>query len=242
MSNYSTQKCKVLDHSLSHQCAEVMAKSFLNSPVYKFIFSDCKDEHERLTSLTWFFERRLNMILKKSPSALRGIVDYDKDKTPNVIACLLWNEQSLEDFTTWDMIQVGLWEIPIRFGFNTMKRMMDFVQTIKKEKDSFYEKYDAEERSNAKDRKVVRYMLNHMVVRTEFQGQGIGSSALKQTFLEYDQKDVPAELWLYTQEKKNVTFYSRLGFEVVHEKAYADSGSNETESCNFHQWTMKKML
>ena len=64
------------------------------------------------------------------------------------------------------------------------------------------------------DRRCAR--LERMTVLPARQGQGVGSRALREVMTEADAEGLA--IVLYTQEARNLTFYGRLGFEVVAEK------------------------
>ena len=57
-------------------------------------------------------------------------------------------------------------------------------------------------------------ILERMVVEPTVQGRGVGSSCLKSAL----PPDAGVPVVLTTQLQSNVDFYSRLGFQVVHEQ------------------------
>ena len=57
--------------------------------------------------------------------------------------------------------------------------------------------------------------LERMTVLPEYQGKGVGTFALSKALQEADELGMPCILG--TQERRNVVFYSRLGFKVVDE-------------------------
>ena len=112
----------------------------------------------------------------------------------------------------YDMVRAGLLTAPCRFGFGAVGRLL----SVK----SFFEAVEEEVLSSlAKDgtcAKVVR--LERMTVLPRCQGKKIGSRALRQALDEADKQQLA--VLLATQEERNITFYRRLGFEVIREAPY----------------------
>ncbi len=75
------------------------------------------------------------------------------------------------------------------------------------------------------------FILERMVVDPAYQGQGVGSAAVAAALAPLDQPVI-----LTTQLQRNVTFYERLGFEVVNTQQFG--GSTEEYAYGFKSWTM----
>ena len=114
--------------------------------------------------------------------------------------------------TMCDMVSAGLLTAPFRFGFGAMQRLL----SVK----SFFEAIEEEVLSSLTEdgtcAKVVR--LERMTVLPRCQGKKIGSRALQQALDEADKQQLAVRL--ATQEERNVTFYRRLGVEIVREAPY----------------------
>jgi GNAT superfamily N-acetyltransferase len=189
--------CQILPRSLIPQAAAVMAEAFVDSPAYNYMFQDF-DKKRRQQALEWLFRRNLQIVISQHPSALRGIVT-DSDE---VVACFLWTPL-LNKPTLLDMIQSGLWQVPLYFGFGSLRRLLETMRTL----DEYARQYFGS--SNGKE--VV--LLERMVVRPDYQGQGLGTKCL-QTVLSWS---TAQQVRLTTQLECNVRFYQRLGFQVVGE-------------------------
>jgi len=204
----STIECQILDSSYIATCSRIMAEAYIDSPVYVYIFQDFPISEQRKNCLEWLFQRNLRMIFRKTDSALRGIL---KDDT--VIACFLWMPSEFQEASFSDMMTVGLWEIPFRFGYKTMKRLLHVMDEMKDDLTEMRGRFASDE---------PYIMLERMVVRPEYQGQKWGSRVLQTTF---ESMKKPREVWLTTQLERNVTFYSRLGFETASVQNHFESDS-----------------
>ena len=212
----STNKyeCQILNESHIDQCSKVMAKAFCDSPAYKYMFQEMTSE-QRSDFLRWLFNANIRLTMSKCPTVLRGVVipsnddseDNDNEgKEDQVICCFLWTPSPYHDLSTWEMIKAGLWQLPYRCGsWTALKRLFKVLDAHDNEKH-----FDVHEDF---------VLLERMSVLPEYQGQKIGSTALKETLAQHfsigDNDDEPRPVRLSTQEERNVTFYKRLNFEVV---------------------------
>lgn len=207
----NTVHCQVLPAAFADEAATVMAHAFSDSPVYNFIFQH--DQEYRRHALEWLFKRNLPLILRRCPSALRGVLN-DKGE---VVACFLWTPSPHQKLSTWDLLKAGMWLIPYRFDISTLFRLMKVVDTFD---DAHIRFYDQEEEFCS---------LERMSVRPDYQGQGIGTKILKTVITQTSRT-----MRLETQEERNVRLYERLGYTVIGEIDFAEEGCDY----KFHSWFM----
>eukprot|EP00435_Cladocopium_sp_Y103_P011346 s1042_g2.t4 len=102
------------------------------------------------------------------------------------------------DVSFWQMLQAGILKLPLIFGPSALRRLLQA-------------KAVEEGEINVDG----AYKLERMVVEPSAQGKGIGTRALQLALTESDASGHP--VLLTTNEERNVTFYQRLGFEVIRE-------------------------
>jgi ribosomal protein S18 acetylase RimI-like enzyme len=205
-----------------------MAKAFCESPSYQYLFQDIQCLKSRAKALEWLFVRNLTLTVGTCPQALRGVLDTLNDN--KVILCFLWTPGANQEISLWDMIRAGLWQVPFKFGMGTLKRVLRLVEAHELEaKESTKQHHQDDDDDDARTDIDTDFVhLERMVVLPEYQGQGWGSRALKET-LESETRMVR----LATQEERNVRFYQRLGFEIAGER---DMFGDDDPDHKYHSW------
>ncbi|CAB9525352.1 Acetyltransferase (GNAT) family [Seminavis robusta] len=240
---YSISDLKILDASYIKECSKVIAEAFSDDPTYRYVFRGTKAY--RRNSLEWLFERNLKLTMGKSPSVLRGILN---NETGQVLCCFLWTPLEHSDLSMWEMLTAGLWEVPFRFGFPTLQRLLNLIDSMKAD-GSNIGTHDGttplDSRNQEESEKVYMIKLERMAVLPSFQGRGLGSKALRSVLEEEQQKvnKMPGEnpqihIEFTTQLERNVQFYLRLGYKVTFDKDYYEEVSEYT----FHSWHMMQVL
>jgi ribosomal protein S18 acetylase RimI-like enzyme len=196
------------------ECALVMAKAFCNSPSYRYILQYKLDEKDRIACLQWMFTLNMQLLLRKHPAALRGMIHVP---TQTVVACFFLTPNPFQKMSAWEMITGGLWQVPFRFGFGTYQKLMQVLDDVRDEAARLY------------DQKEDFVTLERMVVLPEYQGNGLGTKALQAAL-----RQTTLEVRLSTQEERNTQFYKRLGFEIVGEKEFYP----DNKEFGFHSWMM----
>ena len=148
----------------------------------------------------------------------------------------------------WDMIRVGMLLGIYKFGWNRFHRLLEVNNWFENEENNALKLYygddgtiktttkTEQEQETPKNNNIIR--LERMVVLPNYQGQGIGSSALNEALKEADQHQL--DVFLVTQEKRNVNFYTRLGFKVIQESIFEPtSADNATASTATSSTTMR---
>ncbi|QDZ17899.1 hypothetical protein A3770_01p04170 [Chloropicon primus] len=121
---------------------------------------------------------------------------------------------SMQDISLWAMLVAGILKLPFLFGLARLKRLL---------RAKSLEEGALNEWGSA-------FRVERMVVSPAMQGRGIGTRALQ---LAVEEADAAGQaVALSTNEERNVTFYSRLGFEV------AQSMAREIDGESYHVWHM----
>lgn len=208
---------QILDASHIPECAKIMAQAFSDSPAYNYIFQENQEYRE--SALEWIFQRNVQLMIQKCPTVLRGFVN----RQGQVLACFLWVPSNTSKLTMWEMIMAGMWQIPFRFGLATLQRLLQLM-------DSMEAAMSATVSSHNQTNPMPFIHLQRMVVRPDCQGKGIGSRSL----LAILQESHNITVHLDTQEKRNVRFYQKLGWEVAEEQDFCQQDAN----FQFHSWHM----
>ena len=175
--------------------ARLAAAAFANTPCYTEILPG--DERERVSFLEWLFEKNFSLRLDDDC----GRCTYDGD---TLISFFMFVKPDVRHPTFCDMIKAGLILGLWSYGYSAVQRLLST-------KIWFEEK----EEEVLGDRAGTMIRVERMTVLPSYQGKGVGSHALRAALRESDELGIPCILG--TQEERNVTFYSRLGFEVVDE-------------------------
>jgi len=213
------------------EAADLAANALIDNPIYTAICGpanqsttaadddDGPSRSFRQRFLSWIFEK--NFRLRSGTCVNRALFDgsnNDKKKNKQLVAFFMFLPPNTPDVGLLDMLRVGMAAAPFLFGIDVVRRLL----SIKDE----YERIERivvadhrHHRHHRHDNNVPMYRLERMVVRTEMQGRGIGSRALREALRESDAAGLP--VLLSTQEERNVRFYGRLGFEVVKEDEIA---------------------
>ena len=75
-------------------------------------------------------------------------------------------------------------------------------------------------------------MLERMVILPEYQGKSIGTRSLRA--IPEEELSQGLDVHLQTNEERNVRFYERLGWEVIHDQDYCQ----DDPDYSFHSWHM----
>lgn len=125
--------------------------------------------------------------------------------------------------TLWTMLRVGLLQGLVSYGFGTVRRLLQ-TKTW----------FENKEREILGSREAIK--LERMTVLPEMQGRGVGTFSLSTALDEADRGLLgrdrrtgrPLPCVLATQDRRNLVFYGRLGFEVVDESQVVIGGKEYT--------------
>ncbi len=200
-----------------NEVADMLTDSFLTNPAYTLIFPQ---KNQRKDGLRWVF--KASLILNNQKQPLTRIIK-EKD-TGNIVGTFTIVPPQGVKSGLFAYLKIGIPGFITKFGMSSLIRMLRLDNGNKK--------------SLAESIKMPEYhYLSMVVVREEFRGTGIGSLAIKQAIEELTTSGLSCKLMgLTTQLPENVTFYSRLGFEKLHE-GYIDFQGNK-----YYNYTMKRHL
>jgi len=163
---------------------------------------------EQRRFLSWLFAR--NLWLRQDSGCNRAVV-LDGE----LVCSFMFVPPGTPDVSLCDMLRAGLLKLPLLFGLGRFKRLL----SAKRQEEGELEGLGA-------------FRLERMVVSPAVQGRGVGTRALRAALSEADAASAPVVL--STNEERNVTFYSRLGFEVVR------STTREIEGEAYPVWVMAR--
>ncbi len=195
----------------------LVAQAFLHSPIYSYIFEGL-DETRRLEALTWLF--RKNFYLRLSEGNCKCGFNNAPDNKPEMVCAFIMQPPGISPITSWVMVRNGILYLPLRYGFRALYRLLEVIAHYDENAGAIY-------KANPN---VSFSSVERMVVKPNFQGKGFGSRFLSQAIAAEEKKG--RAVFLTTQEFRNVVFYQRLGFKVLHEGASFSSATD---------WTMARM-
>lgn len=195
------------------EAAAVTAAAFEASPVYVALAGRDALPNDRRRLLRFIFERNLWL---RMPSGCNRVVIHDG----RVVCSFMLVTPAVPKVRTVDMVRAGLLKLPFLFGLGVLRRLFTLISRGEA----------IETAIKAELGHPPMCLLERMVVAPEMQGQRIGSRALAQALGETDAAG--CHVLLATNEERNVTFYSRLGFRVVRRV------DEEVEGFQYTAWYM----
>ncbi len=183
----------------------VLARAFDDDPMLVYILPD---DATRSKPARWFF----------TVAAKYGHKFGEVDTTAgNVEGDAIWLPPGEQKVSPWRMAQAGMLAVPLRFGFPAFRRFLTVVNHM--------------EHLHDKDMAAPHWYLMVLGVDPPRQGQGVGGALIAPKLAQADAEGLPC--YLETMKARNVTFYQKHGFEIVHEGDIPKGGP--------HFWTMKRM-
>jgi GNAT superfamily N-acetyltransferase len=129
----------------------------------------------------------------------------------------IWMPPGQAKVSPWRMAQVGMLAAPLKFGMGAFRRFLTVVNHV--------------EHLHERDMAAPHWYLMVLGVDPPRQGQGVGGALIAPKLAQADAENLPC--YLETMKSRNVTFYEKHGFEIVHEGDVPKGGP--------HFWTMKRM-
>ncbi len=191
------------------EAAALTAAAFAGRPnTWRAVCGAATPADAQLHFLTWLFAR--NLWIRRDSGCIRAVMVGGE-----LVCTFMFVPPELIDVSLFDMLRAGLLKLPLLFGLGRLKRLLRVKSLEEGELEG-----------------VKAFRLERMVVTPSMQGRGIGSRALKAALGEADAAGLPVVLT--TNEERNVTFYSRLGFEVTR------SATREIDGESYRVWTMAR--
>ena len=194
----SALQFKYLTPSGLEEASSLAAAAFAKAPCYVEMLPG--NEEERVVFLKWLFEK--NFMLRMDKQCCRCTYDGNK-----LVSFFMFTLPSIRHPNFCDMLKVGLVLGLWSYGYGTVNRMLA-IKNWFEEKESAILK-----RLNKENTQMIR--LERMTVLPSCQGKGVGTASLTKALEDADKLGLACILG--TQETRNVTFYSRLGFKIVDE-------------------------
>ena len=195
-----------IDSSIK-QASAMAAESFSNNPLYKDIFRG--NVEDRIPMVDFLFLKNLAMLSSRGRDFL--YYSYSESGDMECFFILVPNDKS--NFSFWEKMSWGLYEFPFRCGFESTSRLIATSDC--------YDKFALDLMKDTPN-----YLhLQRMVVNVNMQGKGIGSRCLGKALNDTADK-LQLPVILSTQDIRNVTFYSRLGFELVRTEEFKANNEN----------------
>ena len=179
------------------EAAHLMAAAFLYSPVYIYIFEGL-DAEKRQEALFWLFNRNIYLRLSSSRCAFDEI-------SGKMVCCYMLHGSDDKNISIWSMLTNGILTLPFLYGLKAFTRLLEVK--------AYHERLDDGLRKTRIINTKKYITLERMVVSPTVQGHGIGSKCLHDGLIEAQRSGV--DVYLTTQEIRNISFYSRLGFVVI---------------------------
>jgi len=188
--------------------ANLLAKVFLvdNHPSYGYVYGqeEKKDEVAWMAFLSWLFLANLGLFVSN-----RQMVGCFDCKTDNLVGFYMFHDPTCEEPGVIMWLLNGILWVPVKFGLPLFRRLLE-VQS------------DGVVVREFQTKKIKHWRLERMAIEPDLQGKGLGSAMLKARILsEADKLKMP--IILSTQKTINVKFYSKLGFERVHQQHFGPS-------------------
>ncbi|MDL2277714.1 GNAT family N-acetyltransferase [Parabacteroides sp. OttesenSCG-928-G07] len=203
-----------MQHSEINVVAEILTDAFITNPAYSIIF---KQENRRKEGLLWLF--KTNLLMHNHKQTLTRVIK-EKDTKKIIGTYTLVPPQGVENsYSVY--AKIGLFSFISTFGIDPLIRMLGLDKC---NKSSLMQSIKVSE----------YYYLSMVVIREEYRGTGVGSYAIKHAIQELISSNPTCDLMgLTTQLPENVTFYSRLGFNML------DEGYIDFKGDQYYNYTMK---
>jgi|GEM_PF-1034484 len=214
MTNIKKIVIEKIQHSEIKEIAGILTDAFITNPAYSIVF---KKKSRQREGLLWLF--KASLILDNHKQKLTYVIK-EKDTGKIIGTFTLIPPQGVKKGITV-YSKIGIVGFIAKFGLHSFFRMLRLDDcnklTLKKSiKTSTY------------------YYLSMVVIRKEYRGMGIGSYAIRNAIEELiASKPSCNMIGLTTQLPENVTFYSRMGFELL------DEGYIDFEGDKYSNYNMK---
>jgi GNAT superfamily N-acetyltransferase len=214
-------KLQSLPFSHRRDAAILAARAFCDSPAYVYILRG--DRVFRQEALVWLFERNIALV-QDAPNASDPTRCLLSDS--GRVLCFFWLTPIVSHVSLWSKIRAGLLFFPILFGWKPFVRLLSLGDAFDKTTCSLVQKFVPSElvRQNT-------LVLERMVVEPTLHGRGLGSACLHSAL---SQAAAGSAVVLTTQLQRNVEFYTRLGFHVIHEQRVGAAA----DPFSFRSWCM----
>ena len=179
----------------SSQVSEVLARAFQNDPLLKYLVPD---DARRVRLLPSFFSLVVRYCLRYG--------EVYTNETLEGVACWLAPGNTMP--TIGRMLRIGVHVSPLQFGWAGLRRFMAVAAYT-----------DAIHMRVAWGQ---HWYLWALGVDPSYQGRGIGGVLIQPVLARANATRLPC--YLETENKRNVAFYQKYGFEVISEGEVPNGG------------------
>jgi GNAT superfamily N-acetyltransferase len=221
----------LLEHHQVNEAASLAAAAFISSPSYSYIYEGLTPA-KKLEALTYLFEVNIRIRVETCGGAWCAFEEDQEassSKPSQMLCFFMLQSPGTEDIGSWTMIKNGILLFPFRFGYRAFQRLLEVKD--------YHEKIEAQAVVTHGSGGATKgfAQLERMVVHPKAQGCGIGGRSLKAALNKAS--EAGDSVLLETQLEINVSFYEKLGFEVIgkDEQYFKIDGSKGVTN-----WTMVK--
>jgi ribosomal protein S18 acetylase RimI-like enzyme len=177
-----------LDPRQKKKASSVLAAAFFDYPMFTFYFPDPK---RRARYLPWYLGNVLNCALRYG----------EVYTTPEISGVAFTLPPGHTKLSTWEYIQNGFLGAPFLLGFRNYRRSMDCETFVGNTHEKIMDSRP-------------HYYLWGLVVDPGQKRKGIGTALMQPVNAKADADKKP--IYLETHDEKNVAYYQRMGFDLVH--------------------------
>jgi len=206
-----------IHHAEIDEVARLLTDAFYTNPAYSIVFTKKNQQRE---GLMWLF--RASLILDNHRQTFTRVIK-EKDTGKIIGTFTLIPPQGVKK-TIAVYAKIGIVGFIVKFGLSTFLRMLRLD--------------DCNKLTLKKSIKIAAYYyLSMVVIQANYRGKGVGSYAIKYAIQELMAVNPACNtIGLTTQLPENVTFYSRIGFELL------DEGYIDFEENKYYNYNMKYTL
>ncbi|KAL9653115.1 hypothetical protein ABK040_006333 [Willaertia magna] len=204
--NNNNDNIKIVQFEEKHitEGAKLACRAFIDDPGFNYIFQAYEnDKTGKEEIFTWFWERYLWLSVAFNEHTFIAI---DKDKEDKIVGMICPLYPTDPKPTLWTNLRAGIALFPFKAGYQAFTRSQHSIKVIGELQNKFIWN-EWKENETAK--------IEHVAVDPDYQGKGIGSKIVNYTIDKIKEKKCNWNIFLGTQKDRNVTFYRKLGFEVV---------------------------
>jgi len=177
------------------EAAQIYARAFERDPWFEYFLGK---NHSHYGATLWFCSKIVRYSIQYG--RVWGKVD-NKDSIKKVLGLAVWLPPNEQDISIYKMLQQGFYEAPFKFGMIASVKVLQSLNiTTKVHNEIISEPH---------------WYLFCIGVDPPFQNNGIGTKIMYPVLQLADKSGISC--YLDTASKRSLTFFTRLGFEVVRE-------------------------
>jgi len=177
------------------EASQIYAKAFMHDPWFDYFLGKNHNDHN---AVLWFCTKIIGYATQYG--RVWGKVDK-VNGAKKVLGVAVWQPPNDQGISIFKMLQQGFAAAPFKMGFTASFKVLNSLTVSEKvHKEVITDPH---------------WYLFCIGVEPEYQNNGIGTKIMYPVIQLADKTGIPC--YLDTASKRSVTFFSRLGFEVVRE-------------------------